>query len=222
MHCQPLKSIAVLCVLCWSQSRSCLQRGTLTCMLDASEAADSQLPHMAGSVYSSWTLWSGWCRSPAGQSQSWSLSNANSTENIKLKHSLLWCFVWSSYGVIDVLIPQRLIVWLTSPSLVSFLPHRMLPDWNSSLLASCGLQTQQALLYKRKDIFSHWKSQNECCHGVMLLVWSSSSHPLSLSCSVRSMANHWLLYTEVSQSGMRSFTEEIKMTTKTVTSECET
>ena len=163
MHCQPLTSVAVLCVLCWSQPRSCLQRGTLTCMLDASEAADSQLPHMAGSVYSSWTLWSGWCRSPAGQSQSWSLFNANSTENIKLKHSLLWCFVWSSYSVIDVLITQRLIVWLTSPSLVSFLPHRILLDSNSSLLASCGLQTHnntrltiQAKIYFQSLKITEW------------------------------------------------------------------
>lgn len=41
------------------------------------------------------------------------------------------------------------IVWLTSPSLVSFLPHLMLHSSNSSLFASCGLTA-----YRRIKLYS--------------------------------------------------------------------
>lgn len=144
----------------------CFNSMSQTCRPGVFEVAGSQRPHMADLVYFFWRQWTDWCRSPAGRSQSWSQSTSSSTAEIKTSHLMCEHRMgsrvggWRGGGATTV---AETLSWLTSPSLVNFLPHRMLLSSNSSLFASCGLMDENHVQCKHVVRWYQTMKQQSCC-----------------------------------------------------------
>lgn len=158
-----------------------------TCKPSVFEVVGSQRPRMADLMYFFWRRWSDLCRSPVGRSQSWSRSTSSSTAGLKHHITLN---VWTQGGGGGV-----------TAAATSFDSH--LRPWSVSCrTACCSAQTPPCLC--RVD----WRIKRMFCVNTLCDDTkqrrdnraASGAHPLSLSNSVRSMANHWFLYTDVSQS----------------------